>query len=427
MSRRLTTADFISKARQVHGDRYDYSKTNYVNNSIKITINCRDHGAFTQTPNNHLGNHGCPDCAGKKQLTTETFIEKAKAAHGEKYDYSKVEYVSAHERVTIICPDHGPFQQTANAHRRGQGCPDCGRLVTESARRLTTEEFIPKAKAVHGDRYDYSQVEYLGRHKKVRIICSDHGQFVQTPGSHLSGRGCPKCGKLTSSHTRRKATDEFIADAKAVHGDSYDYSLTEYRLAHSEITIICHDHGQFKQRAYSHLNGKGCPECGGSEKLTTEVFIDRARAVHGDRYDYSRVEYLNSNTKITIVCPDHGPFPQIPESHINQKSGCPACAEYGFNPSEPARLYYVAVTTDNGDTRYKIGITKNSVKERFNGADLARIRVVKTWKYAIGRAAAERESEILNQYAGDRYYGPDILTGPGNRELFTHDVLGLDR
>ena len=90
-------------------------------------------------------------------------------------------------------------------------------------------------------------------------------------------------------------------------------------------------------------------------------------------------------------------------------------------------LYYVAVTTDDGDTRYKIGITNLTVKKRFPAADLARIRIVKTWQFAVGRVAVEREAEILYQYAGDRYYGPDILVGAGNTELFTHDVLGLDR
>ncbi|MDH3339061.1 MAG: hypothetical protein OEM85_01780 [Gammaproteobacteria bacterium] len=105
---------------------------------------------------------------------------------------------------------------------------------------------------------------------------------------------------------------------------------------------------------------------------------------------------------------------------------CPDCAEKGFNPKDTALLYYLAITTDDGDTRYKIGITNRAVEQRFNTPDLARIRIVKTWRYAIGRAAAEREAEIPCQCAGDEYYGPDILTSGGNSELFTHDILGLD-
>jgi hypothetical protein len=124
--------------------------------------------------------------------------------------------------------------------------------------------------------------------------------------------------------------------------------------------------------------------------------------------------------------PDHGPFLQIPAVHTDRRSGCPDCAETGFNPSEPGLLYYLAVTTDDRDTRYKTGITNLSIQERFRGKDLARIRVVRTWWFAVGRAAADRESEILGQFATDRYYGPGLLVGAGNSEVFTHDVLGLD-
>ena len=149
-------------------------------------------------------------------------------------------------------------------------------------------------------------------------------------------------------------------------------------------------------------------------------------AAISDRYDCSQVEYVNNGTAVTIICPDHGPFPQGPSDHIDRKSGCRDCADYGVNPSEPGLLYYLAITTNDADTRYKIGITNNTVAERFRGPDLARIRVVKTWRYAIGRSAAEREAEIKSQYAGDRYYGPNILRD-GNTELFIHDILGLDK
>ena len=127
-----------------------------------------------------------------------------------------------------------------------------------------------------------------------------------------------------------------------------------------------------------------------------------------------------------IICPDHGPFLQLPAVHIDKRSGCADCAKTGFNPSEPGLLYYLAITTDDGDTRYKIGITNLSIEERFRGSDLARIRVVKIWRFAVGRVAAERESEILYKFAGDLYYGPRLLVGAGNSELFAHDILGLD-
>jgi hypothetical protein len=155
--------------------------------------------------------------------------------------------------------------------------------------------------------------------------------------------------------------------------------------------------------------------------------VREAREVHGDRYDYSRVEYKSSHVKVEIGCAEHGSFWQSPVSHVRgNKAGCPGCAISGFDQTKPGLLYYVAVTTDDGDTRYKIGITNLSVERRFPPLDLARIRIVKTWRFGLGLDAAERESEILSQFAKDRYYGPDILVGAGNSELFTHDILGLD-
>jgi len=179
--------------------------------------------------------------------------------------------------------------------------------------------------------------------------------------------------------------------------------------------------------ASNHYSGKGCPDCGGSKPHTTRSFIEAAQATHGDLYDYSQVEYVNNKTAVTIICRVHGPFSQEAKVHYIG-SGCPDCVEAGFNPSEPALLYYLAITADDGDTRYKIGITNRTIEERFvKKADLDCIRIVKTWRFAVGRVAAEREAEILYQYAGDRYYGPNLLVGGGNTELFTHDVLRLDR
>jgi hypothetical protein len=419
MSRRLTTEEFIEKARAVHGDRYDYSQVRYVDTYSKVTIVCRKHGSFQVAPTNHVShNAGCPNCRVPNLLNAETFIGRSKAVHGERYDYSQVRYVNSYTKVTIVCRKHGPFEQNPSNHvSNGAGCPECS-----GRKGLTTEKFIENAEAVHGDRYDYSQAEYVNSTTNVTIICPDHGPFSQTPGNHITGKtGCPECSGVS-----RVTTEAFIEKAKAIHGDRYDYSLVECVNSRSNITIICPDHGPYQQIAHNHLCKTGCPECGGTKPLTTELFIEKAKAIHGDRYDYSLVEYVNSRTDVTIICADHGLFKQTGRKHLSEQ-GCPVCAESGFNPSKPGVLYYIAVSTDDGDTLYKIGITNTSVKSRFPALDLARIRVVRTWRFAVGRFAAEREAEILYQYAGDRYYGPDILIGAGNTELFTHDVLGLDR
>ena len=225
------------------------------------------------------------------------------------------------------------------------------------SRKLTTKEFITRAKDVHGDKYDYSLVEYVNARTKVRIICPEHGVFEQTPSEHLRKHGCLSCcGK------KQLTTEEFIVRARDIHGDKYDYSLVEYVNARSRVQIICPDHGVFEQIPNHHLHGYGCQYCGGSKKLTKEEFITRAREVHGDRYDYSLVEYVNTQTKVKIICPEHGVFKQTPNNHTSLKKGCPQCAETGFNPSEPGTLYVLA-DDKQCPTLLKIGVT-NDLKQR---------------------------------------------------------------
>ena len=314
---RLTTEEFIKRAREVHGDKYDYSKVNYVNNRTEVTIICPEHGEFLQRPDEHLKGKGCPICAGYVKLTTQEFITRAREVHGDKYDYSKVVYVNTKNEVAIICPEHGEFLQGPIQHLKGAGCPWCsGRL------RLTTEEFIKRAREVHGDKYDYSKVNYVNNRTEVTIICPKHGEFHQTPERHLRGNGCPTCGgslKLT--------TQDFTTRAREVHGNKYDYSHVNYVNSRTKVAIICPEHGEFLQQPTQHLSGQGCPQCGGHAKLTTEEFIKKAREVHGEKYDYSKVEYVNSITKVTIICPEHGEFQQRPSEHLIGK-GCSICAGY---------------------------------------------------------------------------------------------------
>ena len=322
---KITNEEFIRRAKEVHGDKYDYSKTKYVNTTTKVCIICPEHGEFWQTPSKHLIGRGCPKCGGSAQLTTEDFIRKAKEIHGNKYDYRKTEYVNANTKVCIICPKHGEFWMLPSNHThktRPQGCPKC-KAESPNPKRLTTEDFIRRAKEVHGDKYDYSKVEYVDYRTKVCIICPIHGEFFQQPGNHLMGNGCPRC--LGKGLTQ----EEFINEARKVHGDKYDYSKVEYKTKRDKICIICPKHGEFLQIAQSHLSGHGCPKCaiekaGETQRLSKEEFIKKAREIHGDRYDYSKVEYVNSQTKVCIICPKHGEFLQVPNAHLGG-CGCPKC------------------------------------------------------------------------------------------------------
>ena len=192
------TEQFIKDAREVHGDKYDYSKVEYVNSKAKVCIICPIHGEFWQTPNNHLRGNNCPLCRNEKlskkfSLTKEKFIGLAKEVHGDKYDYSKVEYINTHTKVCIICPIHGEFWQTPAMHLKGQGCRKCSGKKQSLKQTMSREEFINKAKSIHGDKYDYSKVDYIDSRAKVCIICSKHGEFWQRPSDHLKGCGCPHC------------------------------------------------------------------------------------------------------------------------------------------------------------------------------------------------------------------------------------------
>ena len=274
--KKLTKEEFIEKAKCIHGDRYDYSKVDYINNRTKVCVICKKHGEFWQQANSHLRGEGCPICKGeniskKKSLTKEEFIKKARKVHGNKYDYSKVEYKNSSSKVCIICPQHGEFWQTANTHLQGSGCPSCafkllsnvhtGKNKSGGYPKLTKEEFIEKAKRIHGNKYDYSKVEYVNNKTKVCIICPIHGEFWQKPNAHLSGFGCYKCGREAMSLKQTKNTELFIEEAKKIHSDKYDYSKVKYTTGDKKVCIICPQHGEFWQTPYSHLQGQGCPIC----------------------------------------------------------------------------------------------------------------------------------------------------------------------
>lgn len=188
------------------------------------------------------------------------------------------------------------------------------------SKKLTTEEFIQKAKNIHGTKYDYSMVQYCGAHTKVKIICPVHGEFEQKPNGHLCGKGCLKCsGKDT------KNTEEFIREAKAIHGDRYDYSMSKYKSRNEPIQIGCPKHGIIEVIPYNHIKGSHCGKCSGKSKHTTESFIEKSRNIFGDQYDYSKVDYINKSTKVIIICPIHGEFEQTPNNHFNSKIGCNLC------------------------------------------------------------------------------------------------------
>lgn len=188
--RKLTTEEFIAKAKLVRGEKYDYSKVNYNGNHSQIIIICPIHGEFVQLSYSHLAGHGCRKCYDKNRtILTEKFINKVRIIHGNKYDYSKVNYIHSRKKIIITCPIHGDFYQFASAHLEGNGC---GKCYWEN-HQLSTEEFVKRASEVHKNYYNYSCTVYRHPKSKIKIICPHHGNFYQLPFGHLSGQGCKKC------------------------------------------------------------------------------------------------------------------------------------------------------------------------------------------------------------------------------------------
>ena len=237
----IDVIEFLTRCEKRFGNRHQYDLSGYKHMESKIKVTCKKHGESFQVARTHLESPtGCKGCsrdklADERKSDTETFIQKARKVHGDRYDYSLVEYQRASIHVTIICPEHGAFKQRPNGHLKGAGCLKCFHTVIGTWNKSNTETFIQKARKVHGDRYDYSLVEYELDNKKVDIICKKHGVFSQSPNPHLQGQGCPNCkssiGESVLAELFKKYNIEFIREYVIPNSNTryrYDFFLTQH-------------------------------------------------------------------------------------------------------------------------------------------------------------------------------------------------------
>jgi hypothetical protein len=315
--------DFVKKAIDIHGDKYDYSHSIYINSRSHINILCKKHGLFSQRANNHLAGQGCPKCkcdtlSERFMLGTERFISSARELYGDKYNYDSVAYFNSNTKVIIKCIKHGKFEQTPIRYLKGYGCPTCS---AENSL-IAYDDFLAKSRLVHGDLFRYTFFENKKFKDKIEIICPKHGEFSQSISSHLRGHGCKQCSHHIDS------PQEKIDRFNAIHNNKYKYVLNDGVKDSSKIIIICDEHGEFMQTVNNHLAGHGCPQCnmtGGHNKLTTQEFIKRAMAVHGSKYMYDKSDYQSYSTGLIIECREHGEFIQSPSNHL-AGNGCSRCA-----------------------------------------------------------------------------------------------------
>lgn len=297
---------------------------------------------FSITTYNHLNSKtgGCPTCKLEEiksslTMSEDDFFEECKRVHNDFYDYSVSEFEGTKKYMNIICPIHGIFRQKAGAHKNNkQGCPKCGDKSGADKKRKTKEQFEIDAKNVHGDLYDYSRVVYINKRTKVEIICNICGNiFWQTPSNHLHGTGCVKCDIERRKKDYKMKYSEFFMRAVEVHGFRYDYSLVVYINIKTKIMIVCDKHGEFIQVPQDHLRGVGCPKCAGYG-WTHDQIIEKFIKKHGDRYCYECTELGERlEDKVQIGCKKHGIFFQSPLNHING-NGCPKCAGHNKTTEE---------------------------------------------------------------------------------------------
>lgn len=344
-TKRKTTDEFAKRAKEIHGNKYDYSKVEYVNNITKVCIICPIHGEFLQTPKSHLNGCGCYECAREKwgktnklrkkigentirtkkiskrkinndnkekyaiktPVDTNTFIEEARKIHGDKYGYSKVEYTNSHTKICIICPKHGEFYQTPSQHLKGHGCDKCARENNGRQQRVTKEEFIEFANQKWNNKYDYSQCEYIDYYTKVKIICPKHGEFWQTPIQHLKACGCLKCVSEYKHNLLSSNTEEFIKKSEKIFHDKYSYEHVKYINNSKKVMITCPKHGDFLCTPANHLKGRGCPICKTEHYVYEERLYNLLLEIF-DKNDIQRqtkTKWLTNNKSLDFYLPKY--------------------------------------------------------------------------------------------------------------------------
>ena len=270
---KYTTETFILSARKIHGDKYDYSKVEYIDSTTPVCIICPIHGEFWQTPVAHLRGNGCRECGKKKQgkrYTCEDYKERAKKVHNGKYIYDEATSDDCDTLNIIICPIHGRFQQSWNAHINSkQGCPKCHGIGR------TLEEIKHDLSVADGGRYKCLETELKKMNDKWLFWCDIHGEFKQSATKHLRGQGCPKC---TKSADKTMTFEMFKEKAYALHNHEYEYPEQEIHGYKGSIRAICKIHGEFEQLAVNHLQGCGCPKCANNNSEQEEELVNFIRS-----------------------------------------------------------------------------------------------------------------------------------------------------
>lgn len=389
---------------------------------------------------------------------------------GERLLYSFEPFININDIRIVIpcnrCDDKKGVDCKITDHLFGKGCTNCINIFNYKDKRFNTETFILLSEMIHigNNKYDYSDVDYISNNIKVKIYCNDCGSyFYQTPKKHLCGRGCPKCAINNRADNCRSNTIDFVNKAQFIHTDDfgntkYCYDKVNYITNDVKVEIYCKKcESYFWQTPNNHLYGYGCQSCwfnrvGDTKRLSTTEFISKALRVHENKYDYTLVDYINTNTPVSIICKmcseDIGKqfvFEQAPINHL-AGNGCLRCRDIersyrvfcnnGDKIIKPA-IFYVLRIESLDDTRqhnrvlYKIGVTtKPKIKYRYHSQLLHNYKYYVVYEkiYDPGNEAFLIEMSIKNNISYDkfRYSGGNVFTNTGNTEVYVKDILEVD-
>ena len=345
--RALTTKQWVAKAKIIHGDKYDYSKTKYINSKTKVTVTCSRHGDFEINPSNHIQptlRRGCKGCSGgkilnfdnsTKKLSQNEFLKRVKGATTKNLDFSKSIYNGQRETVKVICKIHGEFEAWPHNLFAGQSCPSCASIETGKKHRVDPIVITERLNSHFGSKYEIDQNSIKMVTKKIKLKCEKHGWFDGLLSNLLQSSGCPICTSQRVAKIRNKKNTltkgQIIKRFKLVHGDRYDYSSIEPNGTISVVKIKCEKHGVFEQKVSTHFSGKGCPDCGLEQKAVNATLgqgeiYQRLIDLNGKIFVYPPNCGLSLLNPMPIICREHGLFYQPLRIHL-KGNGCSECSQ----------------------------------------------------------------------------------------------------
>lgn len=376
------------------------------------------------------------------------FLEKAIKFHGDRYDYSNVNYINSLTKVKILCKIHGEFEQTPKIHYKSN-CPKCGRDSQINFSKKSKEQFILESKKLYGEKYNYSLVEYINNKTPVEISCGSCGIFKVRPDLHLRGKSCD-CFKRKTKSTDKEM---FLEEVVKLYGDKYSYKNTEIHNSKGKIKVDCNQHGEFIISVQSHLNGQKCPKCAienytAIRAKTTEEFVLEAAKIHGDNCDYTNTIYKTAKDKVTVRCTIHNNFFSIlPINHLSGTT-CRKCfseklskalkgkegtcgytkTRYIKQANGREAYIYLIRCYDSNEEFYKIGRTFLSINNRFTKSNLCYNFEELFFYFGEAGFIYDLEKELHRKYKAYKYKPNNWF--PGHTECFslnlpTKEIINL--